>query len=259
MAREKMRDGRIGWAKRRGDILQTGRTSPRVMGSDDIRLLLTHVPRMRLDELKTVIRRCGEPEYLSFQREAMTACLRRILRYNDDTSDKEPRAEQVTAMCQLVFESTDVLLIARTGFGKSLIFQAFSILTGRTTIQIIPMSRLGIQQHASIQRLAGTKPVLITADNKRRNKSLLNEVGHGSFTHVLCGPEQAVSKEFRAALRKPEFIGNIGLIAIDEAHFIRQWGTQFRPDFQAIGELRQLLPQDAVTFACTSTAGPDTE
>jgi hypothetical protein len=91
----------------------------------------------------------------------------------------------------------DIFVIARTGFGKSLIFQAYSILTAKTTIQIVPMSKLGMEQYKAICRFSDINPCLITYQSKRENRKLLKELGDGKYTHILIGPEQACSKEFR--------------------------------------------------------------
>jgi superfamily II DNA or RNA helicase len=53
---------------------------------------------------------------------------------------------QVDCLRRLVYEEGDVILIAKTGFGKSIILHAFSVLTGLTTLQIIPLNKLGGEQ-----------------------------------------------------------------------------------------------------------------
>jgi hypothetical protein len=59
-------------------------------------------------------------------------------------------------------------------------------------------------------------------------------------------------------LKSVAFRNRIGLLAIDEAHYVRQWGAGFRVEFAALGELRILLPRDVVWFACTATASEET-
>jgi hypothetical protein len=60
-------------------------------------------------------------------------------------------------------------------------------------------------------------------------------------------------------MKTAAFRDRIGLVAIDDAHLIRQWGIGFRPEFMAIGELRILLPKEVVWFACTATASAETQ
>src|SRR6266567_1654120 len=88
-------------------------------------------------------------------------------------------------------------LIARTGFGKSLIFHAFSILTGKITIQLVPLSKLGDEQLDDIRKLNGSNPCLITSKSRSADKALIAKIKDGMYTHVLLGPEQASSKSFR--------------------------------------------------------------
>ena len=64
---------------------------------------------------------------------------------------------------QLIFRKGDTLLIAYTGFSKSLIFHAYSILTGKITIQIIPLNKLGDKQLDDIKKIDRSSLVLINA------------------------------------------------------------------------------------------------
>jgi superfamily II DNA or RNA helicase len=227
---------------------------------EDLREKIMEVPSIPLSQLHLVVDEARHLINVDLQVETIRACLQSILRYGNPNSTAEPRKEQISALRRLIFLRGDVFLIARTGFGKSLIFQAYTVLTGKTTIQIIPMSKLGNEQYEGIRRLSGMKPCLITRESKQKNRRLLTEIANGQYTHVLLGPEQACSREFRQALKTPLFRNQIGLIAIDEAHFIRQWGeSSFRVEFTAIGELRAMLPQNVVWFACTATASQETQ
>jgi superfamily II DNA helicase RecQ len=80
----------------------------------------------------------------------------------------------------------------------------------------------------------------------------------GVYTHVLFGPEQASSKQFRQTLRNPELVAQIGLVAIDECHLVKQW-KDFRPAFASIGELRMSMREDVVWFGCSATVDDETE
>ena len=83
----------------------------------------------------------------------------------------------------------DTILVAKTGFGKSIVFYAFSVLIGQITIQLIPLSKLGEEQVESIHRYPRTKPCLVTADTKFRNPQLLEQIRSGMYTHILLGLE----------------------------------------------------------------------
>jgi len=108
---------------------------------------------MALSELPAVINEARLPLNVEAQTLVLEVCLRRILYFVEPTSSHAPRPEQVRALRRLIFGKGDTLLVARTGFGKSLIFHAFSILTGLITIQINPLSKLGDEQLGDIRKL----------------------------------------------------------------------------------------------------------
>jgi superfamily II DNA helicase RecQ len=62
------------------------------------------------------------------------------------------------------------------------------------------------------------------------------------YSHILLGAEQAALPEFRRCFANPQFRERVRLLAIDEAHVLREWATQgFRTDFLLIHELRHLM------------------
>jgi superfamily II DNA helicase RecQ len=146
----------------------------------------------------------------------------------------------------------DTILVAKTGFGKSIIFHAYSVLTGRITIQLIPLSKLGEEQLESIRRYPGTKPCLVTANTKFQDPGLLSNIQAGVYTHILLGPEQATAPEFRKILQDPSFQRQVGLVAIDECHVLSQW-KEFRSEYVMIHELRRSLLSETVFFGCSAT------
>ncbi|KAF1936420.1 hypothetical protein EJ02DRAFT_359193, partial [Clathrospora elynae] len=96
-----------------------------------------------------------------------------------------PRPQQVRALRRLIYGKRDVLLIACTGFGKSVIFHAYSILTRKITLQLVLFSKLGEEQLSNIRQFDGAKPRLIDAKTKVAEKAILKQVGDGAYTHVL--------------------------------------------------------------------------
>ena len=217
----------------------------------DLATRINAIPSMPLPDLGSVVDEARSECNVSLQSFVIEACLERIL-------GKPPRNEQVRTLRRLIFGKGDTLLIARTGWGKSIIFHAFSVLTRTITLQIIPLSKLGDEQLEDIRGLGDTRPVLITADTKAKEKRLFQRIRDREFTHVLLGPEQASSPAFRELLKEPTMQAAIGLVAIDECHVIRQWAG-FRPKFTMIGELRMILRRDVVWFACSATLDSETQ
>ena len=109
--------------------------------------------------------------------------------------------EQVRTLRRLIFTSGDTLLISRTGWRKSIIFHAFSVLTRMITLQIIPLSKLGDEQLDDIRRIGDTRPVLLTKATKEKERDLFQRIRRNEFTHILLGPEQASSTTRRHSAR----------------------------------------------------------
>ena len=168
-------------------------------------------------QLIRLVQDASQPGNTDKQVEVLTCAMKRLL------GGHEPHKQQVQVLHQLVYQIGDTMLIAKTGFGKSIIFHAFSVLTGLVTIQLIPLSKLGEEQASLIHRLPGTNPCLVTAETKFQNPGMLNDIQRGNYTHILLGPEQAVSPEFRKILQDPNFQQRVGLVVIDECHVLSQW------------------------------------
>lgn len=218
---------------------------------------LHSIGTMVIGKLPEVIEIARHPCNVHVQYDVVYACLQRIL-VQLQHSSRQPRHEQVRALRRLIFGQGDVLLIARTGFGKSLIFHAYSILTRKITLQLVPLTKLGEEQLGDIRNFPGAVPCLIDAKSRTAERKLIERVGNGEFTHVLLGPEQASSRAFRKALKRTEFQSQIGLVAIDECHLVQQWET-FRPAFTMLGQLRTILREGVVWFGCSATLDAITE
>ena len=206
---------------------------------------ITGIARAPLSALSTYVDEARAHPLAHLQHDVVDACLARIL-------GKTPRYEQVRTLRRLIFNKGDTLLIARTGWGKSIIFHAFSVLTRLITLQIIPLSKLGDEQLDDIRRLGDTRPVLVTSETKARERDMFRRIRQNEYTHILFGPEQASASAFRELLKEPEVQSQIGLVAIDECHTVSQW-SEFRPEFTMIGELRMILRRDIVWLACSAT------
>ncbi|SMY22607.1 unnamed protein product [Zymoseptoria tritici ST99CH_1A5] len=222
----------------------------------DVRAHIAAVPGMTLVELRALVARVRKPGYHAFYRQVIEAGLTWILAaLNPTAPPRKPYREQVDVLHSLIFASQDVLFVARTGIGKSLVFQAFTVLTGCITFQVEPLSKLGEEQHLDVTRIAPDllKSCLITATTKRDNPDLFSDIEAGKYDHVVLGPEQAVSNDFKAMLRNDHIRSQIGLVSIDEVHLLYSWGESFRPQFLQLGQLRQLVSPDTRWFGCTGT------
>ncbi len=128
-----------------------------------MRKYIENISSMNIAEFPSVIKEAAREENVLVQTTVLDACLQRILHCLDtESGSRKPRLEQVRVLRRLIFGKGDTLLIARTGFGKSIIFHSFSILTGKKTLQIVPLSKLGDEQLNDIHKLPGANPCLIT-------------------------------------------------------------------------------------------------
>ncbi|KAK4232930.1 hypothetical protein C8A03DRAFT_19890, partial [Achaetomium macrosporum] len=135
-----------------------------------------------------------------------------------------PRLGQIKAVQSLVYDQADTVLVAATGYGKSVVLYAFSALAGKSTIQIVPLTKLGENQRDEIaDKVPESRPVWIDGDTHLRNPGVWDEVRAGKHTHILLSPEQALHPKFKEVLRDPDFYDKVGLLAIDELHCVGEW------------------------------------
>jgi superfamily II DNA helicase RecQ len=167
-----------------------------------------------------------------------------------------PRDGQREALRQLIFLRKDMILIAKTSFGKSMILQAVSLLIEKTiTLLLLPLNQIGIEQAEYITSLGG-RPCFLNTDTI--TAELLGEVKAGKYTHILLSPELAIGDRFRSVAVHPQFRERLGLVAVDEAHLVAHWGRTFRTEYARMNQLRALLGKNVPWFACSATLDPDT-
>src|SRR4051812_5321094 len=166
------------------------------------------------------------------------------------------RSGQLEALFQLMFKRGDLILIAKTSFGKSMIPQALSILMDRTmTIVILPLIQIGIEQSDAIKRLGG-HPLFLEKDVNRIG--LLVDIKKQAYTHLLLSPELAGNEQMRRVFEDSEINRRITAVVIDEAHLVHHWGDAFRPQYAQVGKLRIILGPHIPWFACSATLDPHT-
>ncbi|KAH7109135.1 ATP-dependent DNA helicase [Dactylonectria macrodidyma] len=164
----------------------------------------------------------------------------------------EPRPKQVDATWHLVFKKEDLLLAAKTSFGKSVIFQAAPLFCrDGIGLIIIPLDRIGQEQCIKIQRLPGARSVFI---NGRTDKTdaLAQEIETGVYTHLIMGPEIAAGW-FRSIASSPTFKKRVCIVAVDELHLVALWGSGIRPQYAQLSLLRRRLGGGVPWFGCSAT------
>ncbi|MHA1108956.1 MAG: DNA helicase RecQ [Alphaproteobacteria bacterium] len=157
-----------------------------------------------------------------------------------------PGQEQVI---DALLAGRNVLTVMPTGSGKSLCFQVPALVRGGLTLVVSPLVALMHDQVASL-RLAGVAADTINSSRDRsENVAAWHRAVAGETRLLYMAPERLMTERMLAALGRIE----IGLIAIDEAHCISQWGPSFRPEYEDLSRLREIFPGIPVA-ALTATA-----
>ena len=157
---------------------------------------------------------------------------------------REGQKEVITAL----EKETDAIAILPTGNGKSFIYQYIGLKEKCRVVIVSPLIALMVDQVASLKQLGIHRAVAITSlmaeSEKNYILSTLNE-----YQFIFVSPEMLQTSRFFKQLEKLE----IGLLVVDEAHCISQWGYDFRSDYLFIGKMRKSLGNPR-TLALTATA-----
>ncbi|HLN69519.1 MAG TPA: RecQ family ATP-dependent DNA helicase [Streptosporangiaceae bacterium] len=166
------------------------------------------------------------------------------------------RDDQWTAVSALVGARRRALVVQRTGWGKSAVyFVATALLRARgagPTVIVSPLLALMRNQVEAASR-AGIRARTINSANIEEWDHVYAEVTDGQADVLLVSPERLNNPGFRDQVL-PKLTAAAGLIVIDEAHCISDWGHDFRPDYRRIRTLLQALPPGIPVLATTATA-----
>ena len=146
-----------------------------------------------------------------------------------------------------------LLLLMPTGGGKSLCYQIPALMRPGVAIVVSPLIALMNDQVASLKALgvnAASVHSGITADEIR---NIAHEMDSGSLKLLYVSPERLVTERFLRFLEQY----TVSLFAIDEAHCVSQWGHDFRPEYQQLGQLATRFPK-VPRIALTATADAET-
>jgi ATP-dependent DNA helicase RecQ len=166
------------------------------------------------------------------------------------------REDQWTAIRALVAERRRALVVQRTGWGKSAVyFVATALLRAAgagPTVIVSPLLALMRNQVGAAAR-AGIHARTINSANLEEWEQVHAEIRSGAVDVLLVSPERLNNPGFRDNVL-PHLVTTAGLIVIDEAHCISDWGHDFRPDYRRIRTLLATLPADIPVLATTATA-----
>lgn len=166
------------------------------------------------------------------------------------------RDDQWTAIEALVVGRRRALVVQRTGWGKSAVyFIAAKLLReqGRgPTVIVSPLLALMRNQVAAAER-AGVRAATINSGNVTEWDDIHRRVAGRDLDVLLVSPERLNNPEFRDAVL-PALAADAGLVVVDEAHCVSDWGHDFRPDYRRIRTLIGELGAQTPVLATTATA-----
>ncbi|WP_031080688.1 RecQ family ATP-dependent DNA helicase [Streptomyces sp. NRRL WC-3549] len=166
------------------------------------------------------------------------------------------REDQWQAVAALVQERRRALVVQRTGWGKSAVYFVATALLRRRgagpTVIISPLLALMRNQVESAAR-AGIQARTINSANPEEWDSIYGEVERGETDVLLVSPERLNSVDFRDQVL-PRLAATTGLLVVDEAHCISDWGHDFRPDYRRLRAMLAELPAGVPVLATTATA-----
>jgi ATP-dependent DNA helicase RecQ len=185
-------------------------------------------------------------------REEADGILRRLV----GRADAGFRDGQWEAVEALVARRQRVLVVQRTGWGKSAVyFVATALRRARgagPTLIVSPLLALMRDQVAAAER-AGVRAVTMNSSNAEDWGSVAAALSADQVDVLLVSPERLNNPRFRSE-QLPELAARCGLLVVDEAHCVSDWGHDFRPDYRRIRDLLLRLPGDTPVLATTATA-----
>ncbi|GIU11576.1 MULTISPECIES: DNA helicase RecQ [unclassified Shewanella] len=158
---------------------------------------------------------------------------------------REGQREVIEQICA----GQDCLVIMPTGGGKSLCYQLPALVLPGLTVVVSPLISLMKDQVDSLIQTGVSAAYLNSSQPREESLQVLQKMRYGELKLLYVSPERLLQASFIDRLHEL----NVSLFAIDEAHCISQWGHDFRPEYAALGRLRQQFPQVPI-MALTATA-----
>jgi ATP-dependent DNA helicase RecQ len=189
-------------------------------------------------------------------RTSARAAAERHLRALVGRDDAVLREDQWAAIEALAVDKRRALVVQRTGWGKSAVYFVATLLLREAgagpTVIISPLLALMRNQIAAAER-AGIRAVTINSTNMESWQPIHDQIHAGEVDVLLVSPERLNNPGFRDEVL-PRLAATCGLLVVDEAHCISDWGHDFRPDYRRIRTLLGDLPSGIPVLATTATA-----
>jgi ATP-dependent DNA helicase RecQ len=166
------------------------------------------------------------------------------------------RPGQLEAIQDLVVDRARVLCVQRTGWGKSAVYFVATALLREAgagpTLIVSPLLALMRNQIAAAQGL-GLRAHTVNSTNREEWDEVRDRLAADTIDLLLISPERLNNPRFREEML-PLFAASVGLLVIDEAHCISDWGHDFRPDYRRVRDILDALGPAAAVLGTTATA-----
>jgi ATP-dependent DNA helicase RecQ len=166
------------------------------------------------------------------------------------------RPGQLEAIQDVVVDRARVLCVQRTGWGKSAVYFVATALLREAgagpTLIISPLLALMRNQIAAAQRL-GLRALTVNSTNREEWDEVRERLAADTVDLLLISPERLNNPRFRETML-PLFAASVGLLVIDEAHCISDWGHDFRPDYRRVKDMLEVLGPNVAVLGTTATA-----
>ncbi len=188
--------------------------------------------------------------------ETLRETARQLLAQLCGRPDADFRPGQWEAISELVEGRNRALVVQRTGWGKSAVYFIATRLLRDSgagpTLLVSPLLALMRNQIRSAA-VMGVRAVTINSANRDEWDEVADELDRDAVDVLVISPERLANPRFRERI-----LGAVaprtGLMVIDEAHCISDWGHDFRPDYRRIQRILEVLPNDVPVLGCTATA-----
>src|SRR3954451_22172681 len=166
------------------------------------------------------------------------------------------RPGQREAVEDLVVGHKRVLCVQRTGWGKSAVYFIATAMLRRAgagpTVLVSPLLALMRNQIDAARRL-GLRAETVNSTNRDDWAAVRDLLERDAVDLLLISPERLNNAQFRSEML-PLFVERVGLLVVDEAHCVSDWGQDFRPDYRRIRDVLAALPAGVPVLCTTATA-----
>ena len=179
-----------------------------------------------------------------------------LLRRQLGVEDASFRDGQWEAIDALVNRRARQLVVERTGWGKSTVYfiatRMLRDLKRGPTLIVSPLLALMRNQIGAARRL-GIRAISINSANRNQWPDLKREVLADQADVLLVSPERLANEEFVTEMLLP-ISSRLGMLVVDEAHCVSDWGHDFRPDYRRLSQILHRVPGNIPVLGTTATA-----